>query len=44
MADAVTARDLLRDLIAINTAEPEGSTTPAAERVAGFLLIGGLSR
>jgi acetylornithine deacetylase/succinyl-diaminopimelate desuccinylase-like protein len=36
-----SARDLLRDLIAINTAEPEGSTTPAAERVAGFLRSAG---
>ena len=36
-----TSRDLLRDLIAIDTSEPEGSTTPAAERVAAFLRAAG---
>lgn len=36
------ARMLLRDLVGINTAEPpEGSTTPAAERVAAYLREAG---
>ena len=37
------ARDLLRDLVAINTAEPDGDTTAAAERVATFLKAAGFS-
>jgi acetylornithine deacetylase/succinyl-diaminopimelate desuccinylase-like protein len=31
------ARTLLRDLVGIDTSEPNGSTTPAAERVASYL-------
>jgi acetylornithine deacetylase/succinyl-diaminopimelate desuccinylase-like protein len=37
------ARDLLRELIAINTAEPDGNTTVAAERVAAFLKSAGFA-
>ena len=38
-----SARDLLRDLVAINTAEPDGSTTAAAERIARFLKAAGFA-
>jgi len=36
-----SARGLLRDLVAIKTAEPDGDTTVAAERVATFLKAAG---
>jgi acetylornithine deacetylase/succinyl-diaminopimelate desuccinylase-like protein len=36
-----SARELLRELVAINTAEPDGNTTAAAERVAAFLKAAG---
>lgn len=36
-----SARGLLGELVAINTAEPDGSTTTAAERVAAFLKAAG---
>jgi acetylornithine deacetylase/succinyl-diaminopimelate desuccinylase-like protein len=35
------SRQLLRELVAIDTSEPHGSTTPAAERVREFLLAAG---
>jgi acetylornithine deacetylase/succinyl-diaminopimelate desuccinylase-like protein len=35
------ARQLLRELVAIDTSEPGGSTTPAAERVRSYLLEAG---
>lgn len=38
------ARQLLGELVAINTAEPGGSTTPAAERVRDYLLAAGFPR
>jgi acetylornithine deacetylase/succinyl-diaminopimelate desuccinylase-like protein len=36
-----SARQLLADLVAIDTSEPAGSTTPAAERVAEYLKKAG---
>jgi acetylornithine deacetylase/succinyl-diaminopimelate desuccinylase-like protein len=36
-----SARELLGELVAINTADPDGSTTPAAEHVASFLKAAG---
>lgn len=38
-----SSRQLLRDLVGINTAEPDGSTTAAATRVAEFLKAAGFS-
>ena len=38
------ARLLLRDLVAIDTSEPDGSTTPAAERIAAFLRDAGFAK
>ena len=35
------SRQLLRELVAIDTSEPNGSTTPAAERIREFLLAAG---
>ena len=35
------SRQLLRELVAIDTSEPNGSTTPAAERIRQFLLDAG---
>jgi acetylornithine deacetylase/succinyl-diaminopimelate desuccinylase-like protein len=42
-ADALIAdsRQLLKELVAIDTSEPNGSTTPAAERIRAFLLAAG---
>lgn len=42
-SDALIAdsRQLLRELVAIDTSEPDGSTTPAAERIREFLLSAG---
>lgn len=37
------ARMLLRDLVGIDTSEPNGSTTPAAERVASYLREAGFA-
>jgi acetylornithine deacetylase/succinyl-diaminopimelate desuccinylase-like protein len=41
--DALIAdsRQLLRELVAIDTSEPNGSTTPAAERIREYLLSAG---
>ena len=39
-----SSRQLLRDLVGINTAEPDGSTTIAATRVAEFSEVRGVSR